>query len=124
MPFPLKRIYLELFILSVIENCKTYQTLVSYINSINFVAKFLGFKTYSEGKIKHLMKLATKLCSQPVCRKSAFSLKLVEKLFLRIEKTGGLNNLSLSEVRTFVMILFCNQHYADFLMSVYYVYRI
>ena len=109
VPFPLKTVYLELFIISKVKEGKSFQNVSKYLSSINFVAQIFGFKNYSQSKSRNLRKYAEKMCSKPNRQKSSFNFSKIKKLMEMIDKNGGIKSLSVTEFRTLNMVIFSHQ---------------
>ena len=74
---------------------------------MSFASRFLGypFSIYNT-RIKNTLKFASKICLRSNKQKEGIDSMYVCKLWDKIEANGGIVSLTLSELRTFVMIVF------------------
>ena len=109
-PYPVDRTLLELCMLSLVEDGKTVQVIENMTKSLVFAANFLGCTfSSSEKRVKNALKFVRKICAQSNKEKEGLESKDITTLWENIEKAGGLTSLSLAELRTFVMAVFCHQ---------------
>ena len=109
---------LNLCVLNLIQERKSQQVIVNLISSVVFASNFLGCSLSTQDKqIKNTLKFVSKICHKPNNQKAGIESKDVQKLWDTIESEGGISKLSLSELRSFVMIVFCHHTLCRFSCS-------
>ena len=111
--FPLNESCLNIFMMHLCKSGNSYHSIESHVLSIQFVSKFLGFKSefspFSASK-----KFVSKLAHTNKRFRKPFQKRHVEILCQKVLDHGGLQSLVLSEMRSFVMCLFCYYTLARF----------
>ena len=109
-PFPVNFNVLNLCLLNLANEQKSHQVIEKTVNSVVFVSKFLGVEISSKDpSIRSALKFSKKFSKRVTNKKDGFSTDNVRELYNSIEVKGGLQSLSKSVLRTFMMIVFCHQ---------------
>ena len=107
-PFLVDMNQLQLCLIEMVKNHKSTQILEHLVNSVIFSSNFLGWSlTSKERSIKDLLKCVSKLTIKSCKRKHGIDSKDLNILWDKIRKEGDIESLSLTELRTCVLMVFC-----------------
>ena len=105
--YPVDTSILDLCILHLVQLQKSVQVIENLVKAVIFASNFLGCSlSMSNCHIKNTLKFVSKICNSPNKQKDGLESKDIRKLWDKIELNGGIKQLSLAEIRTFVMAVF------------------
>lgn len=107
-PYPVNQHIVELCILKLAQEGKSSQVIRHLVQSVTFASNFLGYKC-SAGDFKKPLKFASKLCKISNNEKAGLQTRQILDLWTHIVNQGGLSKLSIAEIRTFVLVVFCHE---------------
>ena len=89
---------------------KSSQVIEKLVNSVIFVSKFLGFYiSRTDPHLKRMIKFSSKLCVTKNRQKDGVQSSDISLIWDIIEHQGGIKTLSMCELRTFIMLIFCHR---------------
>ena len=105
--YPVDTSILDLCVLKLVQDRKTTAVIDNLFKAVIFASNFLGCKlSFQDRHIKNTIKFVSKICNTSNRQKDGFDSKDIRKIWNEIEDNGGLKNLSMAELRTFVMAVF------------------
>ena len=108
--FPVDVNNLDLCCFSQALSGKSSQVIENLVNAVIFASKFLGYSlSRAEPHIKRTIKFVAKLCVTKTRQKDGLQSSDISILWDIIDHQGGLKSLTLCELRTFVMLIFCHR---------------
>ena len=86
---------------------KSFGTIEAFLSAISFVFKFYLVRDFvQDPMIKDMKRFLAKVCRHGNNKKEAFGSTQVRLLWNQIDKDGGLEHITLVQLRTFVMTVF------------------
>ena len=106
---------INLYILLLAQNGKTFASIEAFLSAISFVFKFYLVRDFVQDKmIKDMKRFVAKVCRHGHNTKEAFGSSEIRRLWNQIDTDGGLQNMSLLKLRTFVMTVFQHVSFCRF----------
>ena len=107
---------LNLFMLHQAQKGKSYGCLETFLHSVSFLSKFFMVRDYvQDPMIKDMKRFLQKVCERHYNKKDGFGSAEVRTLWNSIDTTkGGVSELSLLQLRTFVMTVFQHTTFCRF----------
>ena len=98
---------LNLYLLVLAQKGKSFGTIEAFLSAISFVFKFYLVRDFvQDPMIKDMKRFLAKVCRHGNNKKEAFGSTQVRLLWNQIDKDGGLEHITLVQLRTFVMTVF------------------
>jgi hypothetical protein len=95
---------LNLYLLHIAQNGKSFGSVQRFLSALSFVLRFFGAADIVRDPIVYeLKRFLAKVCPHIANKKQPFGSAEVRALWDRIDAAGGLQTLSVTELRTFVM---------------------
>ena len=114
VPYPVNVGVLNLCLLSLAESDTTRGVIESTVAAVSFFSKFLGCDDVARHyNVQQLLKFTSKVCIQNKNPKSGLQASDIRVLWDELEKIG-MENLSLVQIRTFVMAVFLHATFCRF----------
>ena len=112
---------LNLYLLVLAQKGKSFGTIEAFLSAISFVFKFYLVRDFvQDPMIKDMKRFLAKVCRHGNNKKEAFGSTQVRLLWNQIDKDGGLEHITLVQLRTFVMTVFQHVTFCRFRISVIY----
>ena len=98
---------INLYSLHLAQRGKTFGSVEAFLSALAFFFKFYYVRDFvQDPMINTMKKFLAKVCAHGNNRKEAFGSTQVRLLWNQIDQNGGIHNIPLLELRTFVMTIF------------------
>ena len=92
----------------MVKNPKSTQVIEHLVDSVIFSSNFMGWSlTSKQSTIKNIVNWVSKLSIKSCKQKDGLGSKEINLLWEKFKEAGGVKGLSVSELRTFVLTVFC-----------------
>ena len=106
---------INLYLLLLAQKGKTFNTVEAFLSALSFCFKFYLVRDFvQDTRIKDMKRFVAKVCKHWINKKEAFGSTQVQLLWNQIDKLGGLQNITLLQLRTFVMTVFQHVSFCRF----------
>ena len=106
---------INLYLLLLAQKGKTFNTVEAFLSALSFCFKFYLVRDFvQDPMIKDMKGFVAKVCKHGNNKKEAFGSTQVRLLWNQIDKLGGLQNITLLQLRTFVMTVFQHVSFCRF----------
>ena len=114
-PFDCTPEIINLFMLHIAQAGKSFGYIERFLSALSFIYRFFLVHKSIEKEVLDVKKFMEKVCPHVNNKKAAFGSKEVRQCWDRIDsKTGGVQNLSKLEIRTFVLAVFQHKTFCRF----------
>ena len=115
-PFDCTPSILNLFMLHAAQNGKSVGVIDNFLSAWSFVSKFFMCRDFTnEDVVISMKKFTEKACTRKTNKKLPFGSAEVRKIWDKIEETNGtVQNLSLKDLRTFMIAVFQHKTFCRF----------
>ena len=102
--FPPREADVELFLIELAKSGHSYSSVEGYLASLNFVLTFFGYESVH---VKNIKVYLSKSCPKKKIERQGFQKDLLTLLWKNICKKGGVENLSMKDLRSFTLLNIC-----------------
>lgn len=114
-PFDCTPAFINLFMLHIAQKGKSYGYIERFLSALSFLYRFFLVHKSIEQEVVDLNKFMQKVCPHVSNKKAAFGSVEVRKCWDKIDtKSGGVQNLTKLELRTFVLAVFQHKTFCRF----------
>jgi len=114
-PFDCTPSLINIFLLQQAQAGSTYGVIHSTLTALSFMYKFYMARDFTaDQSVLDMKKFLEKICPKRNNQKSAFGSVQIRKIWDDIEKSGGIEKLSILELRTFMMSVFQHATFCRF----------
>ena len=106
--FPTNHAVLNSYLIKVAKENSSIGSIQNIVKSVDFVSRLYGYGSIGNTfYVKNTIFSLAKLCPSVKKKRDGFSIRVLTKLFSRIEECGGYKSLKMVERRTLIMITIC-----------------
>ncbi len=114
-PFDATPYLLNVYLLQLAQKPVTYSVILATLKALSFMYRFYNSRDFTvDPLVTDVKKFLEKVCVTKSNKKSAFGSEQIRKIWDNIDKTGGIENLSLLDLRTFVISVFQHATFCHF----------
>ena len=103
---PTKQSFIEYYLLQLSEKDHSYSSIECYLDGIKFSSSFFGFTNQFSKSLSDLRFFLKKVCKLNKSERKGLDKEMLDKIWKKVNNSGGIKNLSALDLRTFMHINF------------------